>query len=196
MLTAGTPTRSSSCPRCNWTQRPKIGQVFLSTLALRSHDMNRDIPGAPAPTDWCGNPCIWPAARWCASAAAAFSGPPPSPVAPARRSYAETRRSGSPSIVVPWLASGPDPLPRFPWIGSTGRIGSLPTEPAPAEAEAHWRVIDNDGWFRSTIPRRWARLMDRTSPTRNPGPPSAVRFPGTGRRSRRRRYWPSALARC
>ncbi len=63
-------------------------------------------------------------------------------------------------------------------------------------SRAHCRAVDNDGCSRSTIPRRWARLMDLTSPIRNPAPPSAVRFPGTAGRSARRRYWPSALARC
>ena len=49
---------------------------------------------------------------------------------------------------------------------------------------------------RSTICRRLAGLMDRTSPPRNPAPPSAGRSPGTGGRSSRHLSWPPAPHRC
>ena len=65
------------------------------------------------------------------------------------------------------LRSGP--LPIFLSTSSTGRTVSLPA------GYTDWRVIDNDGCSRSTIPHRWARLMDRTSPPRGPAPPSAGR---------------------
>ena len=53
------------------------------------------------------------------------------------------------------LRSGP--LPIFLSTSNTGRTVSLPA------GYTDWRVIDNDGCSRSTIPHRWARLMDRTS---------------------------------
>ena len=65
--------------------------------------------------------------------------------------------------------------------------------------EIHWAVYRRnlDGSEpRSTICRRWAGLMDRTSPPRNPAPPSAGRSPGTGGRSGRHRSWTSAPCRC
>ena len=58
------------------------------------------------------------------------------------------------------------------------------------------RTIDNFGGYRSTISRRRAGLMDRTSPPRNPAPPLAARSPGTAGRPGRRRSWPSVPDRC
>ena len=68
-----------------------------------------------------------------------------------------------------------------------GFTGSIIQAGRATPSRPHCRAIDNDRCSRSTIPRRWARLMDRTSPTRNPAPPSAVRFSGTAGRSGRRR---------
>ena len=57
-------------------------------------------------------------------------------------------------------------------------------------------IMWRDGCSRSIISRRRSGLMDRTSPPRNPAPPSAGRSPGTTGRSARRRSWPSVPYRC
>ena len=58
------------------------------------------------------------------------------------------------------------------------------------------RTIGNFGCSRSTISPRRPGLMDRTSSTGNPAPPSADRPPGTTGRSGRRRSLPCVPDRC
>ena len=75
------------------------------------------------------------------SAAAPASGLLVYPAGPARPSSASTRRRGSPGTDGPWPASGPGPLPRFPWSGSTGRSDSLPR----GRTGASWTMMGTPG---------------------------------------------------
>ena len=73
-------------------------------------------------------------------------------------------------------------------------------------SKAHCRTVDRAGCWRSTIPRRRSRLMDRSVPPRNPVPHSAGRSAGKAgprglyrpfgvSRGCRRRCWPLPQAR-